>query len=114
MFKSFKDPKNLGEFINDIHDADYYQDVEFAFNYFVDYNVNQINEIFDEEKYFSITKIISSSLYSQMQGHYIMTFFILLVLNIYVFKFENIVSFFSCFNKILINIFNNLFSLFHI
>lgn len=94
IFKSFKDPEMLGEFINDIHDADYYQDTEFAFNYFADYNVNKVNEIFNEEKFFSITKIASSSLNAQMQGHYILTFFILLVLNCYVFKFENLVRIF--------------------
>ena len=106
IFKSFKDPEMLGEFVNDINDTDYYQDVEFAFNYFGDYHVNQISEIFNEEKYFSITKIASSSLYAQMQGHYILTFFILLVLNSYVFKFDNLVRIFI-FDNFYLSFFQN-------
>lgn len=89
LFKSFNSPADLEEYLTDIDNSDYFQDMNFAYKYFNEFGVRHINELFIEEKYFSLTKILLSCFYALMQSSYVAAFFILFMANFYMKKFEN-------------------------
>jgi hypothetical protein len=93
LFKSFKTPEKMSEYLSDLENADYFQDMSLGFHYFNDFHINHVSDILNEEKYFSFTKLISNSIYSQMQTSYVVTYIILFIANIYILKFDTAVRF---------------------
>lgn len=85
----------MSEYLSDLENADYFQDMSLGFHYFNDFHINHVSDILNEEKYFSFTKLIQNSFYSQMQAAYVVTYIVLLFANIYILKFDTTVSFFK-------------------
>lgn len=93
LFKSFSNSESFGNYIGEINDVNTFQDIELGFDYFNDYGVHTISDLFYEEKYFDIIKIVMNSLYSQTQATYIFSYIAIIILNSYVLKMSSIVSF---------------------
>jgi hypothetical protein len=92
LFKSFTSHNDLGNYISDINDVNTFQDIELGFDYFNDYNSNSISDLFYEEKYFDIFKIIMNAIYSQTQAMYVFSYIAIIILNSYVLKMSYLVS----------------------
>ena len=92
LFKSFSSPSDLSSYIEDLDNGDYFQDMNFAFKHFAEYNVNHAADLFYKERYFSITKTLINPIYSMMQGGNVLLYFLLIISNIFVLKYDNTVS----------------------
>mmetsp|Transcript_23285 Transcript_23285/g.24228 ORF Transcript_23285/g.24228 Transcript_23285/m.24228 type:complete len:681 (-) Transcript_23285:87-2129(-) len=90
LFKSFSSPEAMAEYLADLDDVDYFQDISLGFQYFNDYHINHVSDTLNEEKFFNLTKIIQNSIYSQMKGSYVLTYILLIIANIYYLQYENL------------------------
>ena len=99
LFKSFAAADEMGEYINELDNPDFFQDIALAFEYFNDFAINHIVDLFVEEKYFSFMKLIMTSFYAQLQGSYLLAYLVLFLVNNFVMKKDVVVSFLFIFSN---------------
>jgi len=89
-FKNFKTGNALIDYLGGLDNNEFYEDISFSFEYLPNYEVKNIQNLFVEEKHFSIIKIFSQVLYSQMQSKYVLSYLVMLIFNYFVLKFDTV------------------------
>ena len=87
LFKSFNDSDTAEKYLKHISDIDFYEDISMAFQYFSDFNIREINTLFNIHKVFSLKQIFFMSLYSQTKASYIFMYVLIYFSSIYILKY---------------------------
>jgi len=90
VFKNFKSSDVLLEYLGGLDNSEYFEDISFSFDYFSNYEVKSIQNLFVEENNFSIIKVLISVFYAQMQGKYVLGYSLSLLANLLFFKMNSI------------------------
>jgi len=88
LFKSFDNSINAENFFMHISDIDYYEDISMAFQYFSDFNIRDISNLFNIHKILSIKQIFLMCLYSQTKFSYISMYVLIFFSTIYILKYN--------------------------
>ena len=103
-FKLFDNKNNAKEYLKNINELDFYEDISLGFEYFSDYNINEINSLFNEIKIFLFSNIISMSLNCQKQPSYVVLFILIYISTIYILNYNSTKSFWFTIRCITISI----------
>ena len=88
LFKSFDNSINAENFFMHISDIDYYEDISMAFQYFSDFNIRDISNLFNIHKILSIKQIFLMCLYTQTKFSYISMYVLIFFSTIYILKYN--------------------------
>ena len=88
LLKSFDNSINAENFFMHISDIDYYEDISMAFQYFSDFNIRDISNLFNIHKILSIKQIFLMCLYSQTKFSYISMYVLIFFSTIYILKYN--------------------------
>ena len=103
-FKLFDNKNNAKEYLKNINEVDFFEDISLGFEYFSDYNVNEINSLFNEIKIFLISNIISMALNCQKQPSYVVLFILIYISTMYILKYNSTKAFWFTIRCITISI----------
>lgn len=84
IFKSFNNIKDFERFSELLIDNNLFEDFTLGFEYLQDYNINDIKNLFAENKSFSVIQILKMSIYAQEKVVYVITFVFLFLSGIYI------------------------------
>ena len=88
LLKSFDNSINAENFFMHISDIDYYEDISMAFQYFSDFNIRDISNLFNIHKILSIKQIFLMCLYTQTKFSYISMYVLIFFSTIYILKYN--------------------------
>jgi len=100
----------MQNYFKNLESADNFEDMSYGFDFFQEYEVREVREIFNEEKIFSLEKIFYSSLNAQKQNTHILTFILVLAVDYFYFKKNILVLYaigFSFVLSLCLNLFNS-------
>jgi len=92
-FRWFKDGALLEDYFTNLDNSDFLEDISLGFDFFANYGIREIREIFVDEKVFSFEKIIMNAIYAQKQAAYIFSFLLIFIASQTILKIQYLIFF---------------------
>ena len=88
LFRAFEDSKIAESFFKHISDLEFYEDISIAFQYFSDYNVKDISNLFNIHKILSIQQLFFRCLYYHIKISYLSMYLLIFLSTVFIFKYN--------------------------